>query len=74
VLVTYGIGMLIGAQVAGNVYNRILGGATSLTLDQWPSFWVLPAGFAAVVLILFAALFRPPATAPGAARAPGQGS
>jgi len=74
VLVTYGIGMLIGAQVAGNVYNRILGGATSLTLDQWPRFWVLPAGFAAVVLILFAALFRPPATAPGAARAPGQGS
>src|SRR5439155_165009 len=44
VLVTYGIGMLIGAQVAGNVYNRILGGATSLTLDQWPGFWVLPAG------------------------------
>jgi len=27
VLVTYGIGMLIGAQVAGNVYNRLLGGA-----------------------------------------------
>src|SRR5437667_35922 len=66
VLVTYGIGMLIGAQVAGNVYNRILGGATSLTLDQWPRFWVLPAGFAAVVLILFAALFRPPAMTPAA--------
>ncbi len=74
VLVTYGIGMLIGAQVAGNVYNRILGGATSLTLDQWPRFWVLPAGFAAVVLIFFAVLFRPPAMAPGAGRAPGQGS
>jgi len=65
VLVTYGIGMLIGAQVAGNVYNRFLGGAASLTLDRWPSFWVLPAGFAAVVLLLFAALFRP-----GGARAP----
>ena len=74
VLVTYGIGMLIGAQVAGNVYNRILGGATSLTLDQWPSFWVLPAGFAAVVLIFFAVLFRPPAMAPGAGRAPGKAS
>ncbi len=65
VLVTYGIGMLIGAQVAGNVYNRFLGGAASLTLGRWPSFWVLPAGFAAVVLVLFAALFRP-----GGARAP----
>jgi len=74
VLVTYGIGMLIGAQVAGNVYNRILGGATSLTLDQWPRFWVLPAGFAAVVLILFAALFRPPAMTPGAGRAPAKAS
>jgi len=65
VLVTYGIGMLIGAQVAGNVYNRFLGGAASLTLARWPSFWVLPAGFAAVVLLFFAALFRP-----GGARAP----
>src|SRR6059036_4248809 len=65
VLVTYGVGMFIGAQLAGNVYNRILGGATSLTLAQWPRFWVLPAGFAAVVLLLFAALFRP-----GGARAP----
>src|SRR2546423_175421 len=74
VLVTYGIGMLIGAQVAGNVYNRILGGATSLTLDQWPSFWVLPAGFAAVVLVFFAVLFRPPAMAPRAGRAPGKAS
>jgi nucleoside transporter len=58
VLVTYGIGMLIGAQVAGNVYNRLLGGATSMTLDRWPDFWVLPAGFAAVVLLFFAAFFR----------------
>src|SRR5439155_783390 len=65
VLVTYGIGMFIGAQVAGNVYNRFLGGAASLTLERWPSFWVLPAGFAAVVLLLFTALFRP-----GGARAP----
>jgi hypothetical protein len=27
VLVTYGVGMLIGAQVAGNVYNSFLGDA-----------------------------------------------
>jgi nucleoside transporter len=66
VLVTYGIGMLIGAQVAGRVYNGFLGSAASLTLGQWRSFWVLPAGFAAVVLVLFAVLFRPnAATASG---------
>lgn len=66
VLVTYGVGMLIGAQVAGNVYTRMLGGAASMTLDRWPDFWVLPAGFAAAILILFALLFpAPKATAGG---------
>src|SRR5919109_887134 len=58
VFVTYGVGMLIGAQVAGNVYNRFLAGATALTLDQWRSFWLLPAGFAAVVLIFFGLSFN----------------
>ena len=60
VLVTYGVGMLIGAQIAGRVYNRFLGGpeATSLTLDQWQSFWWLPAGFAAAVLVFFAMFFK----------------
>ena len=58
VLVTYGVGMLIGAQVAGNVYNRFLAGAERLTLDQWSNFWLLPAAFAAGVLILFALLFH----------------
>ena len=61
VLVTYGVGMLIGAWVSGQVYNGFLGAAAGLTLQQWLSFWLLPAGFAAVVLVLFAALFRPDA-------------
>jgi nucleoside transporter len=59
VLVTYGAGMFIGAQVAGRVNDWLKHGAPNLTLAQWPSFWVLPAGFALLVLILFAALFRP---------------
>ena len=58
VFVTYGVGMLIGAQVAGNVYNRFLAGATALTLEQWRSFWLLPAGFAAVVLVFFGLAFH----------------
>jgi nucleoside transporter len=58
VLVTYGVGMLIGAQVAGNVYNRFLGEAPTLGLDQWSQFWLLPAAFAAVVLVFFALAFR----------------
>jgi nucleoside transporter len=58
VLITYGVGMLIGAQIAGNVFNRFLGGAAALTLEQWQRFWYLPAGFAAAVLVLFALFFR----------------
>jgi len=60
VLVTYGVGMLIGAQIAGNVYDRFLAGGTALTLAQWRSFWILPAVFAAAVLIFFAAFFKAP--------------
>jgi nucleoside transporter len=59
VLVTYGVGMLIGAQVAGRVFNSFLGTATSLTLEQWSSFWWLPAAFAGAVLLYFAVFFRP---------------
>ena len=59
VLVTYGVGMLIGSLIAGKVYNGFLGAASSLTLDQWAKFWPLPAGFAAVVMVLFAVFFRP---------------
>ena len=59
VLVTYGVGMLIGARIAGAVYDSILAsGATNLTLDQWRSFWWLPAGFAAAVLVFFTFFFK----------------
>ena len=58
VFVTYGVGMLIGAQVAGNVYNRFLNGAPTLALDQWKSFWILPSIFAAVILIFFGLAFH----------------
>ena len=58
VLVTYGAGMLIGAQVAGAVYNGFLTDQTALSLEQWYAFWWIPAGFAAVVMLIFALSFR----------------
>ena len=57
VLVTYGVGMLIGAQDAGEVYNSFLQGEAVLSLDQWQSFWWLPAGFALAVLLFFGLTF-----------------
>jgi nucleoside transporter len=70
VFITYGVGMLIGAQVAGNVYNRFLAGATALTLPQWQSFWWFPAAFALAVLAFFVLFFRDRVVATGPGTAP----
>ncbi len=58
VFVTYGVGMLIGAQIAGAVYDSFLKDAKALTLQQWQNFWWIPAIFALVVLVLFVAFFH----------------
>lgn len=59
VFVTYGIGMLIGAQVAGNLYNSMLGeGASALTLPEFQGFWLIPAAFAVVIMVFFIAMFN----------------
>ncbi len=58
VLVTYGLGMFIGAQVAGNVFNSFLGDASALDPAQWASFWWIPAAFAGVVMLIFGAFFK----------------
>ncbi len=53
-MATYGIGMWIGTLLSGYVKDHY-------TLDgiaQWKSIWMVPAGIAAGVLILFALLFK----------------
>ena len=53
-LATYGLGMLIGFAVAGWITDlyAVPGG------HDWSTIWLLPAGFAVLVLMAFAALFR----------------
>ena len=58
VLVTYGLGMFIGAQIAGNVFSRFLGTEDTLTPAQWQNFWWIPAAFAAAIMIFFAIMFN----------------
>ncbi|MDZ7867881.1 MAG: nucleoside permease [Rheinheimera sp.] len=53
-LATYGIGMLIGFSVAGQVTQAY----TSPAGADWMQIWLFPAGFAAVVLVLFALIFK----------------
>ncbi|HYH57100.1 MAG TPA: MFS transporter, partial [Anseongella sp.] len=58
IFVTYGVGMLIGTQIAGLVYNGFLGDSRSLSLGRWQDFWLVPAGISFVVMLLFSFLFR----------------
>ncbi len=54
VLVTQGVGMLIGNQVFG----RLVDANTTDGVVDWRTVWALPAGFALLVLIGFVLLFR----------------
>ena len=58
VFITYGVGMFIGAQIAGAVYNGFLAGRSSLDLSSWQDFWYIPAGFALAILVFFLVFFR----------------
>ncbi|PKD20926.1 MFS transporter [Salegentibacter salinarum] len=54
-LATYGVGMLIGFWVAGQVSDMYLNADGS---HSWEEIWIFPAAFAFVVLILFAIFFK----------------
>ena len=54
-LATYGVGMLIGFWIAGQLTDAFASGAG---VHDWRSIWIYPAAFAAVVAVLFALLFR----------------
>ncbi|WP_316809022.1 nucleoside permease [Pedobacter agri] len=53
-LATYGVGMLIGSIISGMVVNKYsLDGA-----HDWYSIWLIPAGIAGLVALLFILFFR----------------
>jgi nucleoside transporter len=54
-LATYGVGMLIGFEVAGLISDSYK--AADGTMD-WKMIWIIPAGIAFVVFLLFALLFN----------------
>ncbi len=58
VLITYGVGMLIGAQIAGGLFNRLVTGTGLEALAQYQTFWIFPAVFAAAVMVVFGFLFN----------------
>ena len=66
-LATYGVGMLIGSLVSGPIVDAYKTPGN----HDWRSIWLVPAGIAVLVVILFVLLFRdrPKAAPPGQARA-----
>ncbi|MGJ7032584.1 nucleoside permease [Niabella hirudinis] len=54
-LATYGVGMLIGFWIAGFISEQY---KTAAGTPDWKMVWLIPAGIAAVVMVLFALLFR----------------
>lgn len=54
-LATYGVGMLIGFWVAGQITDTY---STGDNMHNWQDIWIVPSIFAAVVMVLFALLFK----------------
>jgi nucleoside transporter len=71
--VTLGVGLFIGGIVSGSVVEAFATGGGGPAVHDWRSIWLVPAAGAGVILVVFAALFRPaarvPAAEPAAARA-----
>lgn len=59
-LATYGVGMFIGFSISGPIVDSYKTGVT----HEWTPIWLIPAGIAAAVLLLFLLFFRNQPTAP----------
>jgi MFS family permease len=56
VMFTYGIGMLLGSQISGALYNRLVAGQT--VPQAWVTFWWIPAVAAAAIALIFLLTFK----------------
>ena len=57
-LATYGLGMLIGSVISGKVTAAYTTGTGESAVVNWTGVWLVPAGIAAVVLLLFLFFFK----------------
>jgi hypothetical protein len=62
--------MLIGNWVAGPIVDRNASTLGATVSHDWTTIWLWPAAMAAVVIVLFALLFRERRGQPAAAPAP----
>jgi nucleoside transporter len=70
VLMSYGIGRLLGTLAGGEIFGRVVTNpGTPAALQQWQTFWLFPLAFALVAALLFLFGFRDQAAQPISRRA-----
>lgn len=57
-LATYGLGMYIGSVISGYVQKMYTTGEGATAVTNWTNVWLVPAGIAVVVLLLFILFFK----------------
>ena len=60
VLITQGLGMLIGAQLSGKLVARYTVTVGDVSTTDWKQVWMYPAGFALVIMVIFVLFFKDP--------------
>lgn len=58
VLITQGLGMLIGAQLIGRLVGHYTTTADTVPTIDWKTVWMYPTGFALAILVVFVLFFR----------------
>jgi nucleoside transporter len=58
VLITQGLGLGVGAQLIGELNKATTSTTAAGRVFDWQTFWLVPAAFAAVVLVAFVSLFK----------------
>jgi nucleoside transporter len=58
VLVTQGLGMLVGAWLSGVIFNSLVVGQGATLLRHWQEFWLIPSVAALIIMIIFYFAFR----------------
>ena len=62
-LLTYGLGMLVGAWISGYIVQaQSITDASGAAGHAWQNIWLVPAAMAAVIILLFAVAFKNPRT------------
>ncbi|MDX2045987.1 MAG: MFS transporter [Chitinophagaceae bacterium] len=57
-LATYGLGMFIGSALSGVVKDKFTSGTGADAVTNWTNVWLVPAGIAVAVLLMFILFFR----------------